>query len=352
MSGRALHSSAGPRVGVRKILFERNRPTRGAGRVYHNVLPELGRMTQVRVYQQEPRWRKPDVWLESAHGGAFRSHPVVAVCHGAGWLSDPAVARMVSADYFERFSRNTEAAVRSAAMIIAPSNHTRDALIAGYDLDPSTVVTVYHGVDADFFSPARTGGREIVAERVGGDRPYILFASGITRGKNPLALREATRHLTDHVLVFAGEIPESEDPEYVEAALEDAVWLGHVSAEDVAKLMAGADVCCLPSETEAFPLTVLEAMACRTAVVVSDRGGLPEVVGDAGIVCPVSELRGAIDQALARQDELAQRARERALGLSWRRTSEGWLEVLQTAAHQVKRSRAAVGLRAAPQTRR
>ena len=48
--------------------------------------------------------------------------------------------------------------------------------------------------------------------------------------------------------------------------------------------MAGAAAFCLPSLMEGFGLTALEAMSCGVPVVVSDRGSLPEVVGDAGLV--------------------------------------------------------------------
>ena len=68
--------------------------------------------------------------------------------------------------------------------------------------------------------------------------------------------------------------------------------------DDLAGLMAEADAYCLPSLFEGFGLTALEAMACGTAVVVSDRGALPEVVGDAGLV--VTPDADAVTSALER----------------------------------------------------
>jgi alpha-1,3-rhamnosyl/mannosyltransferase len=101
--------------------------------------------------------------------------------------------------------------------------------------------------------------------------------------------------------------------------------------------MAGASAFCLPSLGEGFGLTALEAMASGTPVVVSDRGALPEVVGEAGLC--VAPEPAALEEALGRvltDSALAARltaaGRERAAGLTWSRTAEGWLASLERAA--------------------
>ncbi len=61
--------------------------------------------------------------------------------------------------------------------------------------------------------------------------------------------------------------------------------------EDVAYLLASADIMLLPSESESFGLAALEAMASGCAVVASNIGGLPEVLrdGDGGYLCPLGD---------------------------------------------------------------
>src|SRR5581483_9722628 len=103
-----------------------------------------------------------------------------------------------------------------------------------------------------------------------------------------------------------------------------------IPPRDLAALMGGADVFCLPSVFEGFGLTALEAMACGAPVIVSDRGALPEVVGDAGIV--TAPTAAAIADGLRRlwgEPRLAARlsaaGRARAAGFTWARTGAGWL---------------------------
>jgi len=83
--------------------------------------------------------------------------------------------------------------------------------------------------------------------------------------------------------------------------------------ESVADILACADLLLLPSETEAFGLAALEAMACGVPVVASDVGGLPELVshGETGFLAPV----GRVEEMAAYGTEILRDAER------WRRMS-------------------------------
>jgi glycosyltransferase involved in cell wall biosynthesis len=111
------------------------------------------------------------------------------------------------------------------------------------------------------------------------------------------------------------------------------VLLSGLADADLATLMRGAAAFCLPSLMEGFGLTPLEAMACGAPVVTSDRGSLPEVVGDAGLV--VSPTAAAIADALATvlsDTALAASLRERGIAraqrFTWRHAVEGWHDAI------------------------
>jgi glycosyltransferase involved in cell wall biosynthesis len=324
-------------------------PSTGAGRVWNSVLPRLRRFARVRPAGGLPG-RRPDVWLLPALGRPVAARaPVVAVIHGSAWMLDADVLDLMPREFAEPFVAGMEETLARTSVAIVPSRYTQRGLTEGYGMPEERVFVVPHGVDADVFNPARSGGRELVASALGRERPYVLFASiPSIRQKNLTVLKEAmvglARRGLPHALVIAGGTAGGESPAVLEQIADDlpglpgrVAWLGHVGDRDLAALMTEADAFCLPSLFESFGLTALEAMACGAPVVVSNRGALPEVVGDAALLSePEPEpleaalLRVLTDAEVA--DRLRAAGRARAETMSWERTAKGWLAALEQAA--------------------
>ena len=294
--------------------------------------------------------RRFDVVLADGHDHLPSTQtPVVVQTHEAGWFTDE-LRNTLDPQFLDFIRKRTEAAVRTADRVITPSVSAARDMAEAYGLDPARFSPVPHGVDP-WFRPAAEGGRALVARaRAGRDAPYVLFAASLHPRKNLPVLREAMSRLVEsgfpHVLVIAGGgATDRADSRALErAARADlrgitgrVVRMMDPTDSDLAALMAGADALCLPSLYEGFGLTALEAMASGTPVVVADRGALPEVVGDAGLVVPpeVESLEDALGRVLS-EPELAARLRrkglDRARGYTWERTAEGWLAALRLAA--------------------
>ncbi|PZR79480.1 MAG: hypothetical protein DLM65_10655, partial [Candidatus Aeolococcus gillhamiae] len=106
---------------------------------------------------------------------------------------------------------------------------------------------------------------------------------------------------------------------------------------EVASVMAAADVLCAPSWSEGFGFAALEAMASGAPVVVSNRGSLPEVVGEAGVIVePTAEAIADALESVVRDRCLAERLTRAGLDRSqmftWEATVAGWADVLEEAA--------------------
>ena len=96
-------------------------------------------------------------------------------------------------------------------------------------------------------------------------------------------------------------------------AASGARWLGPLGDDDLADLYSAATVTCYPSLYEGFGLPVIEAMACGSPVVASNRGAIPEVAGDAAIL--VAPTPAALTEGLRAALEPATADRLRHLGL-------------------------------------
>jgi alpha-1,3-rhamnosyl/mannosyltransferase len=333
-----LRGLAKLRVGVGADLAQAP-PGTGHGLVWRSVLAELRSTPSVRLVGRG----RADVWLASATAPPPEGRPLVVQVHEVSW-HEATLRRFLDHRFAAHLETLTAASMAVATRAITPSEVSRAQVVQAYAWPPDRVHAVPHGVDHDRFRPGLPGGRELVGSA------YVLFVGVLHPRKNLEAMRAALPGLAraglPHFLAAVANPPpdRAESPD-VEADLQlpelpgRVRLLRQVSDPALAALMAGADAFCLPSLFEGFGLPALEAMACGAPVIVSNRGALPEVVGDAALVVEPDPL--AVADALRRvltDEPLAQRLRSagvrRAAGFDWRKTAGGWLDVLRMAASE------------------
>lgn len=240
------------------------------------------------------------------------------------------------------FRRVLIRSVSRADRVITVSHHTRRDLISDLDLSPEKISVVYNGIDKVYRPLAKEEIHSVLSDKLDFTHPYLLYVGRFDPYKNvPGLIRAFGEFLHGRSdkprLVLAGH----PDPRYPEAAKtvselglsSRVVFLGGVAEEELVALYNGARLLILPSLYEGFGLPPLEAMACGTPVIVSDRGSLPEVVEAAGALIDPEDT-GAIASAIEKlwdSEELRGRFRElgqtRAREFSWRRTAQETLEV-------------------------
>jgi glycosyltransferase involved in cell wall biosynthesis len=219
--------------------------------------------------------------------------------------------------------------VRRAAALLCISDATRRDLVARFPSAGPKTRVVPLAADERFGHPVPAARLADVRSRHGLDSEFILCAGTLEPRKNLNRVLEAHAGLSRRVqLVLVGPSGWDFDPILGEAGRQaDVRVLGEVSEDDLVSLYQACTVFCYPSLYEGFGLPLLEAMAAGAASVTSSVSSLPEVGGDAVVYVEptsVGEIRGAIEQLLASQQErrmLGERARRRAAAFSWDRTA-------------------------------
>lgn len=134
------------------------------------------------------------------------------------------------------------------------------------------------------------------------------------------AFNEVGGEIKDIVLIIAGDGPLKNELKQLvdDLGLTDVLFIS-VAEEDLPKYYAACDIFVLPSVTrqEAFGIVLLEAMACGKPVIATNVGGVPYVVGKAGIIVEprdIEALSSAISRILSEDEfakELGRKARSR-----------------------------------------
>lgn len=185
-------------------------------------------------------------------------------------------------------------AFENADAVVAVSARMKDEILRVYPaIDPERIHVILNGIDTSVWSPVEPYSTEDSVLRRHGvdpDRPIVAFVGRITRQKGvPHLVRAAKNFHPDAQLVLCAGAPDT--PEIaaemeglvaeLQAERDGVFWLKDMLPRDeVIEILSAATLFVCPSVYEPLGIVNLEAMACDTAVVASDVGGIPEVVVD------------------------------------------------------------------------
>lgn len=221
-------------------------------------------------------------------------------------------------------------AYQEADAVIAVSPQMKNDVVSLYGIRPEVVHVIPNGIDLEEYQPTYD---ESVLRRYGvnPEIPYVLFVGRITRQKGIIHLLHAITHLDPgtQVVLAAGA---ADTPEIETEMIEEVgrlkkegqspiVWIQEMMPRaDLIVFYSHAQVFICPSVYEPFGIINLEAMACQTAVVASNVGGIPTVVteGETGLLVEPEQERFA--QRLAESTNQLMRNPDqcRAMGLGGR----------------------------------
>ena len=290
----------------------------------------------------------PIEWLAPAAHVVHSPHPLLIPSRGA--------ARLVTIHdlYFLDRPEQTAAEIRRDYPALAETHARHADGIVVNSRHTQLEVSNRFGIPVERITVCYPGRPNWAQRQEPSGRGPILFVGTAEPRKNLARLLEAyaelVRRTTDAPdLVIAGAIRTPEDLPFVGRSADDHVrrhvkLTGYVTDDERQRLYREASMLVLPSLTEGFGITALEAMTVGVPVVASNRGALPEVIGDAGIlVDPEStpDISNALERVLSdsgMRRSMTEQGLRRSQQFSWSESAERLYEAYR-AAHRRRSAR-------------
>ena len=248
-----------------------------SGKYGANLLEEVSRYAQVGgtiAMQNEFDVIHAHDWLTYLAGIAAKEltgKPLVVHVHATSF--DRGSDDMVDSRVYAIEKRGMEA----ADCVVTVSDLTRNIVINRYGIDPAKVVTVHNAVD---FS----GRDDIKVKRAVSDK-IVTFLGRITFQKGPEYFIEAAAKVlkrTPHVrfvMAGSGDMMNKAIRQVARLGISDRFhFTGFLRGKEVQKMFALSDVYIMPSVSEPFGISPLEAMRSNVPAIISHQSGAAEVL--------------------------------------------------------------------------
>lgn len=226
-----------------------------------------------------------------------------------------------------------KAGMTEADAVIAVSELTKKIIVQHYGIPADKVRVVYNGID-DTTRPAGATGLPRLRQLKEGGNKLVLFLGRVTLQKGPDYFIRAAKRVLEHnknvyfILSGSGDMEKSIMELAARIGVGDRViFTGHLDGADKNEVYKVADLYVMPSISEPFGITPLEAMSTGTPVLISKQSGVSEVVKNALKVdfWDVDEMANKILSVIGYQgisQTLVENAAEEVRRLTWTQTAQ------------------------------
>lgn len=294
---------------------------------------------------------KPDIFLSP--DGYLSLHtkvPSIAVFHDLNFehfpKDIPKLVRWHYCYFFPRFARK-------AARIATVSEYSKQDIVEQYAIDPAKIDVVYNGAN-ERFTPVSEEVQAQIREEYTQGAPYFLFVGALHPRKNLVRLFQAFDRYKEKtgskvkLLIVGEKMFRTQSIEKTYDAMkyrDEVVFCGRVSNDALYKIMASALALTYVSYFEGFGIPIVEAFRSATAVITSNCTSMPEVAGDAALLCDpynVDSIAEAMEQITyddKLREELIKKGLERSRIFSWDAAAERLWNTVERTLEQSKNKR-------------
>ena len=220
---------------------------------------------------------------------------------------------------------------------ITVSEFERKNILNRMQFSSDKVYTVYTAMAGHFNSEVNEAQKQAIREKYQLPEKFLFFFGNTDPKKNTANVLKAyqmySREVSQPLPLVIADLDET-----TVKALSGSLPLpgtlhlpGYIANQDLPAFYAMAEVFLYPSKRESFGIPLLEAMACGTPVITSNTSALPEVAGNAALLCDPNDAESianhileVLDNNMLRQ-ALIYRGKQRAEEFNWKNSARKML---------------------------
>ena len=196
----------------------------------------------------------------------------------------------------------TKFSIEKSDRITAVSQYLKEETCRAFGCDGPDIDVIHNFIDPDVYN--REKYPSLLKKQFGQSKPILMHLSNfrtVKRVRDVVRIFAEVNREIPSVLVMIGDGPDrpaAEEEARMLGVADSVSFLGKL--DRIAPLLAAADLFLLPSQSESFGLSALEALASGVPVIGTNAGGLPEVVrnGETGVLCRVGDIPGMATASL------------------------------------------------------
>ena len=255
----------------------------------------------------------------------------------------PRLVRWYYRKYFPQYAQK-------ATRIATVSEYSKHDIHKLYNVPLERIDVVYNGVSSSF-SPLLDIEQHLVRQKYTNGEDFFVFVGTLHPRKNienlfaAFALFKKETHLKTKLIIVGEAMFLSKG---IQSAYDnhefhnDIIFTGRVTDKEMNYIVGSALAMTYVPLFEGFGIPILEAFACNTPVITSDCTSMPEVAGEAALLCNPEDpksIAAAMTQLASDKDlqkSLIEKAKEQITVFSWEKTAKGLWESIEKATNTVE----------------
>ena len=259
--------------------------------------------------------------------------PQVDVIHDINFVHNPKQLPWLTSWYYNKYFVKF---ARKAAHIGTVSEFSKEDICKTYNIEKDKVTVCYNGSN-EKYKPIGESEKKLIRDKYSDGKKYFVFVGALSPRKNVDGLLrsfEIFRNRYDidiNLIIVGGALHKTEEIKKVYSEMDyggNVIFTGRLGTDELSKIVATSESLVYIPHFEGFGIPLLEAMFAETAIICGDTTSLPEVVGDAALVCsPTDYEKVAENMSLIASNEklrtyLIEKGRIQRQKFSWQITSE------------------------------